>query len=115
MPKLKTELAEGVEPNEGITYKITAIEEVKTAVQGFSGIRVALEPTKRKEGDDNKYATMLWTRDVAGKTSKMGSFMAAFLDFFGDEDQAFNTDNWIGHVIRVVSWAQRKREVDVTE
>jgi len=115
MPKLKTTLATGVEPAEGYTYKIGNIEEVKTQVQGFSGVRVELEPTKRKEGDENKYATMLWMRDTAGVASKLGSFIAAFMDFLKDEDLAIDTDNWKGHVVRFVSWQPRKREVEVVE
>jgi len=115
MPKITTELAEGVEPTEGHTYFVTEVEETKTAVQGFSGYRVGLEPTKRKADDDGKYATMLWKREQAGITSKLGSFMAAFLDFYGDEDKAFDTDNWIGCTVRIVKWAPKQREVEVTE
>jgi len=114
-PQLKgrAELAKAVEPIEGASYKITAVEEVKTAVQGFSGLRVSLEPEKRKEGDANEYATMVWMREQAGRKSKLGSLLAAFGEFLGDEDEALNTDNWIGHVIRVISWTQRNREVRV--
>jgi len=115
MPRIKTELAEGVEPVEGYTYVITSVEERKTAVQGFLGHRVMLEPTKRKEKDESVYATMLWSREEAGVASKLGSFMAAFLDFYGDEDEAFNTDNWKGATIRVVSWQPRKRAIEVIE
>jgi hypothetical protein len=112
MPKIKSELAESQEPVEGQTYKIVAVEEIKTSVQGFSGYRVVLEPEKRKEGDQTKYATMLWARDVAGRFSKLGSFIAAFKQVLTDED-AMNTDNWVGHIIRIVSWQPRKREIRV--
>lgn len=115
MPRIKAQLAEAVEPSEGYTYGITEVEETKTAVQGFDAYRVKLEPTKRKEGDDKEYATMLWAREEAGVTSKLGSFMAAFLDYYGDEDVAFDTDSWIGCIIRIVKWAPRDRAVEVIE
>lgn len=115
MPRIKAELAEAVEPQDGRTYVVTEVDETKTAVQGFDAYRVKLEPTKRKADDDKDYATMLWAREEAGVTSKLGSFMAAFLDHYGDEDVAFDTDNWLGCTIRIVSWKPRAREVEVIE
>lgn len=115
MPRVKAELATGIEPEEGKTYMVTAVEETKTAVQGFSAYRVALEPTKRKESDENQYAAMLWSREQAGVSSKLGSFLSAFLEHYGDEDMAWDTDNWVGCTIRFVSWIARKREVEVIE
>ena len=84
-------------------------------MQGFDAYRVKLEPTKRKKEDDKEYATMLWKREEAGVASKLGSFMAAFLDYYGDEDIAFDTDNWIDCIIRIVKWAPRDRAVEVIE
>jgi hypothetical protein len=107
----KTELAETVEPDEGI-YRIVAVEEVKTAVQGFTGIRISMKSDKNP---DVNYATMLWTREVAGKSSKLGSFIYAFKEFFGDIEKAMDTDNWIGHTVRLISWAPKKREVKVLD
>lgn len=115
MPRIKAQLAEAVEPESGYTYSITEVDETKTAVQGFDAYRVKLEPTSRKKDDDKEYATMLWSREEAGITSKLGSFMAAFLDFYGDEDIAFDTDNWLGTTIRLVKWAPRDRAVEVIE
>ncbi len=116
MPRIKAELAEGVEPIEGHTYRITEVlTEQKTAVQGFVGHRVSFEPVTRKKDDENVYATMLWHRELAGVLSKLGSFLAAFLEHYGDEDVAFNTDNWTGCVVRIVKWAPRNREIEVVE
>ena len=116
MPRIKAELAEGVEPIVGHTYRITEVlTEQKTAVQGFVGHRVSFEPTTRKKDDDSVYATMLWHREMAGVLSKLGSFMSAFLIFYGDEDVAFDTDNWIDCVVRIVKWAPRNREIEVVE
>ena len=115
MPRIKTTLAEAIEPKEGRTYVVTEVEERKTDVQGFVGQRVKFEPTERKADDDEDYATMLWSREEAGVKSKLGSFMAAFLDYLGDEDLAFETDNWVGCTIRIVKWQPRDREIEVIE
>lgn len=116
MPKLKgkTQLASAQEPTEGGTYKIVNVEEVKTSVQGFNGIRVVLQSTKPGE-ENTQYATMLWMREVAGQKSKLGAFLDAFTDFLGDAESALDTDNWIGHIIRLVSWQPRNREIRVIQ
>ena len=113
MPKIKSTLTTGQEPTEGRIYKITSVEEVKTAVQGYAAYRVGLEPEKRKTDDTNKYATMLWSREVAGARSKLGAFMAAFIDFTGDEDAASDTDNWLNHTVRFIKWQPRDRQIQV--
>jgi hypothetical protein len=113
--RITTELADAVEPVEGQTYIVTAVEEIKTAVQTFAGLRVSLEPEKRKKDDENDYATMLWSRDVAGIRSKLGAFISAFLEFFDDEEKAMETDNWKGHKVRIVSWKSKDREIQVLE
>jgi len=115
MPKIKAGLTEGVEPTEGQVYTVIGAKEVKTAVQGYNGIRVELEPVRRKEGDENKYATMLWMRETAGVMSKLGSFMKAFLDFYKEEELAFDTDNWKGAQVLIREWQPRKRDVEVVQ
>ena len=115
IPKLKTTLAKGVEPIEGQAYKVLEISEVTTAVSGFKGYRVKLEPLRRKEDDDKEYASMLWKREEAGISSKLGSFMAAFLEHYGDEDVAFDTDSWIGATVLFKKWEPRNRAIEVVE
>ena len=112
---MKTTLAKGVEPIAGQAYKVLAIDEVKTAVSGFNGYRVKLEPTRRKEEDEKEYASMLWKREEAGISSKLGSFMAAFLEHYGDEDVAFDTDSWIGSTTLIKKWEPRDRAIEVVE
>ena len=116
--KGKAELAKSIEPTEGKGYYITAVEETKTAVQGFNALRVSLEPAEDKEkkaleelGRD--VATMLWMREAAGVKSKLGSFLDAFTQFLGDEDLALDTDSWLKHQIRIVSWKEKAREIAV--
>jgi len=118
--KGKAELAKAEEPKEGHTYIITGTEEVKTSVQGFSGIRANLDPTdakekKRLEEEHKEVAAMLWMREVAGVKSKLGSFLDAFTQYLGDEDEALNTENWKGKKVRIVSWKPRAREVAVLD
>ena len=116
--KGKAELAKTAEPKEGKSYTITKTEEVKTAVQGFNGLRVTFDPTDTKERaalkeEGKTCCTMLWMRETAGVKSKLGSFLDAFTTFLGDEDSALDTENWLKHEIRIVSWKEKAREVAV--
>ena len=52
-------------------------------------------------------------REVAGVKSKLGSFLDAFTQFLGDEDLALDTDNWLKHEVRIVSWKEKAREVAI--
>jgi len=109
----KTQLAKAVEPVEGGTYEIVKVEEVKTAVQGFNGLRVVMKSVN--PSDTKEYATMLWMRETAGQSSKLGSFLAAFTKALGSEEAAMDTDNWAGHKIKIISWTPRKREILVVD
>ena len=109
--KDKVQVAMGQEPEEGKTYVITSVEHVKTAVRGFEGIRVTMKSTNPR--DKNVYTTMLWSREVAGASSKLGAFLKAFITALGEA--GYNTDNWVGKTIRIVSWQPRKREIVVVE
>jgi len=118
--KGRAELAKSVEPTEGKSYIVTGSEEVKTAVQGFNGIRVMLEPTDPKEKarlkeEEKDVASMLWMREVAGAKSKLGAFLDAFTQFFGDEEEALDSSNWHNHEIRIINWKQRAREIAVVK
>ena len=104
-----------IEPEEGKVYIIKDVEEVTTAVRGYKGLRVVLEPERRAKDDRNTYATMLWYRERVGTASKLGAFISAFREFFGDDASAYKTENWINHKIRVITWTQRRRELKVVE
>ena len=84
-------------------------------MQGYSGYRVALEPLKRKTDDDNKYATVLWARDSAGVMSKLGSFIKRFIDAYGDEEVAADTDSWTGATVLFKKWRLKDREIEVVK
>ena len=118
--KGKAELAKAEEPKDGRSYVITKVEEVKTAVQGFNSLRVSLDPVDTKEKarmkeEGKEVAAMLWMREVAGVKSKLGSFLDAFSKFLGDEEAALDTDAWLKHEIRIVSWKPKAREVVVID
>ena len=114
MPKLNVRLASRTEPREGGRYRIEKVEEVTTPVRGYKGLRVTMRNATDKN-DTETYTTMLWLRDTAGSNSKIGSFIAAFTKFFGDEEKALDPENWVGHTIYMVSWQDRNREVKVVE
>ena len=116
--KGKAELAKSEEPKGGQSYIIKKTEQTKTAVQQFDAVRVSLEPINPKEKarlkeEEKDCATMLWMREVAGVRSKLGTFLDAFTQFLGDEDEALDTANWEGHEIRIISWKEKAREVAV--
>jgi len=108
----KTRLAKAVEPEEGESYLITKVEEIKTQVQGFQGLRVSLKSEKKSNVE---YATMLWLREAAGAKSKLGAFLSAFEKFFGSEEEALQYSNWVNHKIRIISWKPRAREIVVID
>lgn len=115
MPRIKADLAEGKEPNENESYIITGVTDVTSAVQNFPAYRIELK-SKKKGEEDTVYATMAWKRETVGASSKLGCFMLAFLEFFDyDEDMAYDTDNWLNHEIRIVSWKEKNREIRVIE
>jgi len=105
MVKLKTVVQDNVEPEEGSTYKIESTEQIKTMVQGFEGLRVVLRSTDQE--DEQVYATMLWTREVASSNSKLGAFIAAF--------ESNDTDDWTGKTVKFVSWRSKKREIKIVK
>ena len=113
MVKIDTKLAVSHEIEEGKSYIIEDVELVRTLVRGYNGYRVVMRSINKQ--DKNTYATMLWNRDIASASSKLGAFLSAFIEFFGDPDKAYETDNWKGHVIKVVSWQPRRREIKVLQ
>lgn len=99
-PVLDTEVREGADDVvEGVAYEIINVEDVDTEVQGYKGIRVSLLTEKAIEGN-----VMLWKRKVTGTGSKLG----VFITVLGN-----NTDKWMHKWVKMVSWQDRKRELEV--
>ena len=100
MPELDdVEIAERKPFYPGLEGTIKSAVIVKTAVQGYSGVRVTLVADSGEE-----YAEMLWKRGEVGPYSKLGAFIIKL---------GKNTDTWIGQRIRVVEWKEKRREITV--
>lgn len=114
MPKLDVTLAPQEIEKDG-EYKIIDVSEYESP-KGDKGLRiklVALDETDKKD-----YSTILWMRDLKniGKNSKLGAFINALTEInpnTGQPKQGVNTDKWQGINIRVVSWEERNREIQV--
>ena len=122
MVKLKTAIQDNIEPEETESYLIESTEQIKTQVQGFDGLRVVLSNVHTE--DEATYATMLWTREVASSNSKLGAFITAFSDYIekkgliGKDNEPLDpadTDNWLDHTVKIVSWRAKKREIVVVK
>lgn len=103
MSKLKSQLAPPGEEALQLhrPYIILNVEEFKSDVFGFLGLRLTLDGGGTS---DSIIAIPLWTRDVVGKQSKLGSF----IDLLGDE-----TDDWIGEAIQFDAWSPKNRQVSL--
>lgn len=100
MPKIQVEIAESLpEPLEGHTYQITEAEPFTSQVRSYKGLRVTM-----LDEAGNTVVSALWTRDIAGEKSKLGSFIVAL----GNE-----TDAWIGKKIKFVTWRLGDRKIEV--
>jgi len=100
--ELAIEIAKPLPPfSAGQVLTIKKVEYVKTALRGFEGIRVTAV-----DDDGNEYAEMLWLREVVGPTSKLGTFIVKL----GNKPA-----KWVGKRIRIVSWTQRNRQIEVVE
>jgi hypothetical protein len=113
MVKIKTELAESYDVEEGKMYVIKSVEYITTMVRGFKGYRVLLASTDKT--DKKPYAVVLWERERAGATSKLGAFLKAFKDFLPEGEDYTDTERWIGHIIKINKWTPRQREVIVVQ
>lgn len=82
-------------------YSIVSVEEFVSDVQQFYGWRVTLDG-----GSDNLLAFALWVRDIVGRKSKLGAFIAAL----GNDP-----DEWAGHIIKITRWVERDRAIEVVK
>ena len=116
MVKIKSDVVEAIEPAEGQTYIIEAVDEIKTNVQSYNGLRVSMTDLREIKTDISKrtrYTTMLWLRDEASQNSKLGSFLQAFKDYLGDGEEYQDTDNWIENKVKFIKWQNKSREIKV--
>lgn len=112
MPQIKTQIST---PQKDIieseSYIIVKTEEIKTDKNKYEAIKVTLKSTNTK--DEEEYATMLWQSETIPTNSKLGSFIDAFNTFFKDNEKGYDTDNWLNHKIKVKTWRNKDREIEV--
>jgi len=111
VPKIKTELIK--QPKEGQQYTIKKVEEVTIEIRNndYDAYRVEMKSTDTK--DTSLYSISLWSSETSGSTSKLGSFLDAFQMFFKGSKDAYETDNWVGHIIQFNTWKDRDRDIQV--
>lgn len=112
MPKINQKLSEPQKDiTESETYIITKAEQVTTDKSKWEAIKVTMKSTNAN--DENEYATMLWQSDTIPTNSKLGSFVDAFNVFLKDDNAGYDTDNWLNHKIKVKTWRNKNREIEV--
>lgn len=112
MTKIKQELTEPqLDIVESETYTIIDAKEVTTEKEKYKAIKVTMKSTNAN--DQNEYATMLWQSDTMPSNSKLGCFVDAFNKFLKDDNAGYETNNWINHKIRVKTWRNKQREIEV--
>lgn len=114
MPQFDVKLAPQEIQKDG-EYKILDVSDYESP-KGDKGLRIKLVSLDDKDKKD--YSTILWMRDLEniGRNSKLGSFIYALAEIdakTGQPKDGINTDNWQGVNIRVVSWEERNREIQV--
>jgi len=99
-PEIGTEVREGADDVKlNIPYEIVNVEDIKTEVRTFTGIRVELLSVAAKVG-----SVVLWKRPITGKGSKLG----VFITLLGS-----NTDKWLHKWIVFKGWEQNSRLVEL--
>jgi len=112
MPIIKIKLSEPqMDITESETYIIQTAKEITTEKLSYKAIKVTLKSTN--SNDKNEYATMLWLSDTIPSNSKLGAFVDAFNVFLKDDNAGYDTDNWLNHKIRVKTWRNKQREIEV--
>lgn len=104
MVEIKSELF--AEPKENGNYEIVSAKEttVKSNNSKYEAIAVTMKSTDKL--DTNVYTVTLWLQDTSSSTSKLGSFLVAL---------GTNTDDWIGKTIKIRSWRNKQREIEVIQ
>lgn len=113
MPTLKTELF--AMPKENEKYVISVVEQVEVkdrTGKTYDALKVSMNSVDKQ--DKKLYTLTLWLTDEASSTSKLGSFISAFDDFFKGKENAHDTDTWVGHIIQIKLWKERQRVIEVT-
>lgn len=128
MVKINQGLSDFQEIEESEIYQIVNVSE--NTSKGFKGI--SIEFTPKKQTDENKkikYRVTAWLgqNDTVGTRSKLGCFISAFTDYYETKEDksgvpfsvddalemAQDTANWTSHMIKVISWKAKNREIKI--
>ena len=127
MVKLTQGVQDFSEPEEKTEYTIIDVSptnEKKT--KGFAGITITFNPVKpTPQNEKLSIKTTAWygTSDTIGSKSKLGCFISGFSEYFESVgnthqesiDMAQDTNNWLNHNIKIISWRDKKRQIVVTD
>lgn len=121
MVKIQQNIVDFQEPEENQTYKIVKIEE--TVQKDFKGLSIEFRPVKEtEETKEVQYKVTAWfgQKGFVGSKSKLGAFISAFSDFYEKKNTpdeavalAQDSDNWLNHVVKVLEWREKNRELKV--
>jgi len=130
MVRINQNISDFAEPEEGEKYKIINVSDANA--KGYKGISIEFTPEKQTEQNKKtNYRITAWLgqNETVGIRSKLGAFISAFTDYFEtktdanannallslDEalEMAQDTDKWLNHTVKVVSWRNKNREVKV--
>lgn len=121
MVKIQQEISNFQEPEEREQYKIVKIEE--TEQKGFKGLSIEFRPLKETANTEKvQYKVTAWfgEKGFIGSKSKLGAFISAFSDFYEKDlnpdeaiEKARDSDNWLNHIVKVVEWRAKNRELKI--
>jgi hypothetical protein len=123
MVKINQGISDFAEPEENEQYIIVNVSE--NTSKGFKGLTIEFTPKKQTEHNQKiKYRVTAWLgqNNFVGTRSKLGCFINAFTDYFesenkGDTEKALemaqDTANWGAHIVKIISWRAKNREIKV--
>lgn len=128
MVKIAQKISDFSEIEEGEYYTITEIVETSQKNEDnetFDGLTISFRPLKETEQTKKvEYRITAWygNKGFIGSKSKLGAFKSAFVEFFEKDKEvaealsfAEDTDNWINHIVKVLEWRNKNREIKVTK
>jgi len=128
MVRINQNISDFAEPEEGEKYKISSVTDANA--KGYKGLTIEFIPEKQTEQNKKtNYRITAWLgqNETVGIRSKLGAFISAFTDYFETKTDANNvplssdnalimaqdTDKWLNHTVKIISWRNKSREVKV--
>ena len=126
MPIINSEEVAFSSPKKGEDYIVPLIQLREDVDVGSgekaSGLSLSYEPLERKETDVDIYRETLWLSAQHTRRSKLGSHIYAFEQYAKENPihplleeplNPKNSDHWEGAIIRILSWEDKDRDVQV--